>query len=285
MNNLNGYKFGDNYYDGNEDDEDEDDVSIRSLFSHNESDDENNLAEQPTFLEPKYYSVNSVDNNTSSIAKPKIIENKSNIQPFVNDLNVKSRKFLNFSPKKNLISAPNSIFSLPSINPNRKMIRFVNPKPVFAIPQNRSFVVKSSQSRPELFTKIVYSKPQNNVLISIPAKTMYDTNKTLFYSKANGKSMSSRVSDIDSEIQNSVKSKVIHHYNFYEHNQQSKSDRHLTKKRKYLAPTFNSQTQVHYSNSFESEFLSKIRTPSNYDANYDSNGDYYVYQRLNFHKK
>ena len=232
---------------------DEDDISIRSLFSPDPL--EEISSEQPTFSNygNRDQNIFPTSNHSNHLVKRNNLGFGFNLTPLISVPNNKIRNVDNFSSKKNIFQPTNSIFSLPSVNPNRKIIRLNNVKPIQMVtPQSKTLVVKPNQNRPDpLFTKIIYNKPQNNVLISLPQASHINSNRSsVSFTQPNDNRFSTILYNSPNP-QDSYKTKVIHHYHFYENpfkflkkNNIIQNQRE-TFKRKNIQ-VFNSTTQIEY---------------------------------------
>jgi len=281
-------------------DNDEDDISIRSLFSPDPL--EEISFEQPTFSNYDKIEQNNFSQNNHSyqLVQRKALGFGVNLTPLSNFST--NRSFDYFSSNKSILQPKNSIFSLPTVNPNRKIIRLDNVKPIQMLtPQTKTLVVKQNHNRPDpLFTKIVYNKPQNNVLISLPQANQMDSNISSVSFTQPHDSISNLLLNSPNP-QDSHKTKVIHHYHFYESpfkflkkNGIIQNQANGAIKRKNI-PVFNSTTQIQYmernrkfleKNNYETKFLIGKNSPNYSDSpNFESN-DYFLYhKRNNFNKQ
>ena len=136
--------------------DDDDDISISSLFSPAVSE----ISEPPTFLEEPLLA-----NQTFQLVSRKDFTFGIKLKSINNIRNGNFINFLPFSSNKSPtkfnkihIKVQNdpesSIFSLPSVNPNRKIIKLNTSKPIQIMSQQKTLVVKTNQSKPDLFTKI-----------------------------------------------------------------------------------------------------------------------------------
>jgi hypothetical protein len=227
---------------------DEDDISIRSLFSPDPLEEIN--YEPPTFSNygNRDQNIFPTSNNSNQPVQRNSLGFGFNLTPLISVPNKQIRNFDYLSSKKTIFQPTKSIFSLPCVNPNRKIIRLNNVKPIqIATPQSKTLVVKPNQNRPDpLFTKIIYNKPQNNVLISLPKASHINSNRS---SVSISQPYDNRFSTIlynSPNPQDSHKTKVIHHYHFYENPFKFLKKNNIIQNQIKNIPVINSTTQIEY---------------------------------------
>jgi len=284
------------------DDDENDDVSIRSLFSPDPLEDIS--SEQPTFYdyEKKEHKSLHQNNQTYNPVQRKSLGFGVNLTPQNTFLNTKIKSIDYFPSNKSIFHPSNSIFSLPIVNPNRKIIRLENSRPIQMIsPQAKTMVVKNNQNKPNLFTKIVYNKPQNNVLISLPRTNNIDSNRSsVIFTQPHDNSFSTLLYSSPNPNGNSNKTKVIHHYHFYENPFKFLQKNKITRTRAETVkqtniPVFNSAAQIQFMKrnngqtdkndfeNYETRFLTSRTSPRS-SPNFDTN-NYFLYHNRNNLKK